>query len=467
MVAALPLALLSGGLLAANRIQGTTLSLNLASTLGLVAAFAVIILLDAIFVASDVAMEVLRSVHVKLYEEDSKEYEKLQFLNNNKESVISACVLGATTMRSWLILLCFVPAFWLAGKFGLVVVDGALLEEAVAVFWIAVLLTIPIMGFNVAFAEIPARTYASVHPEKVALRSYGFLRVVRVIYMPFGWIATLVANIVTQRFGTDPRFNIVSRAEEEIKDIIDASGESGEIEEEEREMLQSVFEFGDTVARTVMTPRVDVESIPADASLAEVANLVESTGHSRFPVYEGSDDQILGIVHAKDILAVLAQGKKDRSLREIMRPAYFVPESKNLHDLLHEMRLNKTQLVIIQDEFGGTSGIVTIEDIVEEIVGDIVDEYDEDVPEVVHDHDKTLVIGRYHLSDLNEEIGSSFESDEFDTVGGYVFGLFGRQPQEGESIEDDGYRFVVEVTDGRRIHRVSVEKSDGVLDEVL
>jgi CBS domain containing-hemolysin-like protein len=201
--------------------------------------------------------------------------------------------------------------------------------------------------------------------------------------------------------------------------------------------------------------------MPVRSNPADVIRVIQDSGHSRIPLYEDTDDQIVGIIHAKDLLtAVIASPDAPVSLRRLMRPALFVPENKNLHELLREMRTMKNQLAVVQDEFGGTAGIVTIEDIVEELVGDIVDEYDNEEPEVVSTASGFLVEGKAHLDDVNEQVGSDFESEDFDTIGGYVFGLFGRQPDVGESISVEGHRFVIVDTDGRRILKMRIEPAD-------
>jgi putative hemolysin len=222
-------------------------------------------------------------------------------------------------------------------------------------------------------------------------------------------------------------------------------------------MVRSVFEFGDTIVREVMTPRMDMEALSVSATLRDVAQLVEQTGHSRIPVYDGTDDNILGIIHAKDVLSVLANGE-EASLRDIMRPAFFVPESKPLHDLLQEMRQHKVQMAVVQDEHSGTAGVVTIEDIVEEVMGEIVDEYDPDLPQIVPMGDGYLSDGKMSLYDVSEKVGVELESEEFDTIGGYVFGLFGRQPRDGDTIEMDGLKFTVRETDGKRIQSLWIER---------
>jgi putative hemolysin len=221
-------------------------------------------------------------------------------------------------------------------------------------------------------------------------------------------------------------------------------------------MVASVIEFGDTIAREIMTPRMEMEAMPIESRLTEVARLVEESGHSRIPVYEGTDDTILGIVHAKDVLSALAHGEASARLRDLVRPALFVPESKPLHDLLQELRQNKSQMAVVLDEHGGTAGIVTIEDIVEEVMGEIVDEYDPDLPQIAYQDDKIVSDGKMDLDDVNDAIGVDLKSEEFDTIGGYVFGLFGRQPKAGESVESDGCRFTVRETDGRRIKSLEI-----------
>ncbi|MER3465681.1 MAG: HlyC/CorC family transporter [Armatimonadota bacterium] len=245
--------------------------------------------------------------------------------------------------------------------------------------------------------------------------------------------------------------------EDDLREIVESINPTSDLVEDEREMIYSIIEFSETVAREVMTPRTDVHAVEVNASIGEVAEVIRTSGHTRIPVYHETIDNIVGIVHAKDILAALATGNSAK-LSDLMRPALFIPESKSLQQLLAEFRSGKTQMAVVQDEFGGTAGVVTIEDLVEEIVGEIVDEYDEE-PEVIQLPDgRFSVDGRMNLDDLNGEIGLSIHSEEYDTVGGFVFGLFGRQPQQGESVVWEGWRLVVENTDGRRVRRVIIEQ---------
>lgn len=230
------------------------------------------------------------------------------------------------------------------------------------------------------------------------------------------------------------------------------------LDDEQEELLESVREFRETIAREVMTPRTEVDSVPITAPLEDVVRVVVESGHSRLPVYEQSDDSILGIVHAKDVLRAMHEGQ-GASLRDLLRPVLAVPESVGLQDLLREMRSQKTQIALVQDERGGTAGVVTVEDILEELVGEIRDEYDTDEEEqpIQRHGEGWIVDGRLNLDDLNEEIGTQFESDEFDTLGGYVFGLFGRQPAESDWVIEGDFKFSVEETDGKRIVKVGLE----------
>jgi putative hemolysin len=290
----------------------------------------------------------------------------------------------------------------------------------------------------------------------VGSRLYGFIRVTSLIFSIPATLVVALANVLAARFGGRASFAMVNQAEEQIKSLVETAQETGEIEVDEKELLHSVFEFTDTVVREVMTPRVDLEAVAATSAPTEVAKLIESSGHSRIPIFEETDDQIIGVIHAKDLLLSMVEGRHV-SLRSLMRQPLFIPENMNLQEALTEMRLNRSQMAVVQDEFGGTAGIVTIEDIVEELVGDIIDEYDVEEPAVVKTEHGFIFDGKTHVDDVNEELGSAFQSEEFDTIGGFVFGLFGRQPKEGETITNDGFVFHVVETDGRRILRLQIE----------
>lgn len=431
-----------------------------------IALLLLVIALNGLFVAADTALELLRPGHVKLFENGRQQ--KLQQMLDNRQRYVASCTLGSQTCRAWMMILSFVPAPFLAHRYA---ESAGVPEQWWHVLAAGVLVTIPVAAVNVVFGELVPKSYAALHPHRVALRSFGIMRGTSFLLSLPSIALMTVANLFTRRFGATASFAFPNQAEEEIKSLVESAHETGEIEEEESELLQSVFEFSDTVAREVMTPRVDLDAAPIDSDPMEILELIAATGHSRIPLYEESDDQILGIIHAKDLMiAQLKANGQKLNLRTLLRPALFVPENKDLHDLLREMRLHRTQMAIVQDEFGGTAGVVTIEDIVEELVGDIVDEYDVEEKEIVPNGDGWTVEGRINLYDLNDEIGSEFASEEFDTLGGFVFGLFGRQPKAGEAMDHGDFRFTISETDGRRIHKIHVERVHSMtdaLDEAL
>ena len=287
----------------------------------------------------------------------------------------------------------------------------------------------------------------------------GASRVLRPLFFAIAGLFVSIAQVFARAAGGGVSLRRSNTMENEIRSLVESGGESGEFEEEETELIHSVFEFKETIAREVMTPRIDVDSASIDINPYDLVELIQTSGHSRIPMFEGTDDEIVGIIHAKDLLVTMLRGKPV-NLRSLMRPALYVTENKSIHDLLADMRHFRTQLAVVKDEYGGTSGIVTIEDIIEELVGEIQDEYDNEDPTVSETLNGFIVEGKTHVDDVNEEIGSNFESEDFDTIGGYVFGLFGRQPKQGEWIDDGTYQFTVTETDGKRIGKVRIEKMD-------
>ncbi|HVT13701.1 MAG TPA: hemolysin family protein [Fimbriimonadaceae bacterium] len=416
-----------------------------------------IIALNGLFVCAESAVDLIRPVHVKHFrdEENPKRADRLQRLLDNKANYTAACILGSHICRVAMVLAGLLLA---PGVAKLLNPDGA--HGWTTLILASAIVAVPILLLNLVMELVP-KSFASLHPMRASLRLYRFVTVWAILLSPPAKLVAAIGNLITARFGGKASFTIENQAEEEIKSLVEDAQESGEIEEGEKEMLHSVFEFTDTVAREVMTPRVDLDAMPTSSDPEQVAKLIEDTGHSRIPLYEETDDQIVGVIHAKDLLHSLRHSNGQApNLKKLMRPAFFVPETKNLHELLSEMRAHKTQMAIVQDEFGGTAGVVTVEDIVEELVGDIVDEYDVVEQEIVAEGDIYFVDGKTHVDDVNDALGSNLESEEFDTIGGFVFGLFGRQPKLEESIEAECLRFTVIDTDGRRILKLKIEHVD-------
>jgi putative hemolysin len=249
--------------------------------------------------------------------------------------------------------------------------------------------------------------------------------------------------------------------EEDIKDMINLGEERGSLKEEEKELLHKVFEFGDTLASQAMRPRTEIVSVPANVTLREVFSLVSEFGYSRYPVIEDTVDTVIGILYTKDILVAMSSGEVNREdgIQQFIRPAYFIPENKRVSELLAEMQRNRFQIAIVIDEYGGTSGLVTLEDLIEEIVGSIHDELEAEEKDVQIVDEKNLVIsGQSSLDEVNELLGTGLQSKDFNTLGGFVFGLFGRMPKIGEQLKYKNLRLEVLDLEGRKISKIKITK---------
>ena len=308
---------------------------------------------------------------------------------------------------------------------------------------------------TIVIGEIIPRSVALRRPHEVALLVARPLRFFIVLFAPLAGVALGLSNILVRPFGLTATFAAPMITEEELRALLEASAQSGAIEEEEKEIIRNVISFGDTDVRQVMTPRIDIKALDIGAGLPAMLELIMDSGHSRIPVYEGSVDSIVGIVHAKDLLPALARGERALDLRNVMRLPLSVPENRQVDELLAEFRRSSVQLAIIQDEYGGTAGLVTIEDLLEELVGEIKDEYDQEDPLLSPlGPDVYRIDARMGIDDLNDQLDLDLPHEDFDTVGGFVFGQLGRQPEEGESVLYEELEFVVEKTDGRRVDKI-------------
>lgn len=244
---------------------------------------------------------------------------------------------------------------------------------------------------------------------------------------------------------------------ESIQDIIDAGEQEGLINEEENDMIRSIFELRTRVVREIMVPRTDMAVVAADATLADILDTINTCGHSRIPVYDGTVDNIIGLIYAKDLLREWGTADAEINLRRLMRTPYFIPETKNFEVLLHEFKRKRVHIAIVIDEYGGTSGLVTIEDLLEQIVGDIQDEYDTEEEWLVEQTDKSVIVdARLPVEDLEERFGVEVERDKFDTVAGLVFHIIGRIPKCGDEIEFGSLLMTIIDADERKIKRVRV-----------
>lgn len=252
--------------------------------------------------------------------------------------------------------------------------------------------------------------------------------------------------------------------EKELQEIIEASEQQGIIDEDEGEMLHSIFTFGETIVREIMVPRTDMVCCPLTASLEELLSAIIDSGHSRLPIFEGNLDRIVGVIYAKDLLRYWGRPAEEIALSDVMRAPFFIPETKNIEDLLQEFRSRRVHLAIAVDEYGGTSGLITIEDLIEEIVGDIQDEYDLEEEWLVAEGDTVIVDGRLNIEELEEYFGLTIPKEQFDTVGGFLSDLFGRVPAPGEEMVEYGLVMTVLEADARKVGKIRIRRSS-TLDE--
>jgi CBS domain containing-hemolysin-like protein len=247
--------------------------------------------------------------------------------------------------------------------------------------------------------------------------------------------------------------------EQELRASAEVAQEEGQIEEGEVELIHSIFEFGDTIVREVMVPRPDIVAVEHDKALRDVQAIVLSHGYSRVPVFREDLDDVVGIVYAKDVLKALHQGKHDSPLSEVVREPRYVPETKKVAELLREMQKDKFHIALVTDEYGSVTGLVTLEDLLEELVGEIADEYDREEPEMVQVGDGVYrVSGKVSVDDVNELLDAELPDEEWDTVAGLVLDLFGRIPKEGERVPFQGLAFTAEEVKGRRIAKILIER---------
>ncbi|HZB03345.1 MAG TPA: hemolysin family protein [Actinomycetota bacterium] len=304
--------------------------------------------------------------------------------------------------------------------------------------------------------EAMSKTFAILHSDRVALiLAPVVFWLSRILYWPTRLLIG-AANVLLPGKGLREGPFV---SEEEIRAMAEAGHEEGAIEEEEKELIHSIFEFGDTVVREVMTPQPDVVAIDASRSLEEVMDMVIRHGYSRIPVYRDSMNEVVGIVYAKDVLRETRSGRNGRTLEQLARPAHFVPESKKVSDLLKDMQREKFHVAVVVDEYGSVAGLVTLEDLLEEIVGEIADEYDREEPQVEPAGDgRFRVNARLPVDELNEILEVELPDEEWDTVGGLMMAVLGHLPQQGERVDFEGLRFTADRVQGRRIAKVLIER---------
>ncbi|MDP9068298.1 MAG: hemolysin family protein [Actinomycetota bacterium] len=322
----------------------------------------------------------------------------------------------------------------------------------------AVVMTLAIF----VFAEVVPKTFTVQRTDRAALIMARPVLWIGRVLRPLGKVLIWISNammVLLPGHGL-PKGPFVT--EDEIRHMVDVAEEEQEIEEDERELIHSVFEFGDTVVREVMVPRPDMVTLPSDAGFDEALKTIVDAGYSRIPLYEGDTDNIVGLLYAKDLLKRVPEVRNRAKVSSLGRAPTFIPEQKKVSELLREMQTQHVHMAIVVDEYGGTAGLVTIEDLIEEIVGEIVDEYDNEEPLVEPIDDETIrVDAKMPIDEVNDLLGVELPHEEWDTVGGLVFGLTGRVPVVGEKVKFDSIEFRTERVTGRRIQKVVIKKLPG------
>jgi magnesium and cobalt exporter, CNNM family len=309
------------------------------------------------------------------------------------------------------------------------------------------------------FCEVMPRSLAVRYPERISLLVARPIRAFAYVMAPLRWGLRRLVDLIWGTHATRP-MGLVT--EEEFKTLVDLGEDESSIDQGERELIQRVFELGDQRVSQIMTPRTDIFALGSDEALSTVLPKIKEARFSRIPVYEETLDQIIGILYAKDLLPYSRQPELEVRLQDLLHPVFFVPESKRIDELLREFQRNKVHVAIVVDEYGGVSGLVTMEDALEELVGEIVDEFDtEETLCQQLDPQTFLVSARMPLDEFNARLGVSLPREDADTVGGHVFHLFGKLPKRGESVSAQGLTFTIEHIKGTRILEVRVRRDGG------
>jgi len=429
----------------------------------------ILTILEGFFVASEIALVSIRRSRVEqLIEEGNRGARRIRRLLDDPGRFLAVAQIGLTFL-----------GFFASAYAAVSLTDRltGLLEQVDALRGSAagialVIVTVLLAMFTIIFGELVPKTLALAFPERFALAVAGPIDVIGRILKPLVALLTGVTRAVTRPFGADPSQESQITAEE-LRLIVERGGQQGVLEAEEEQMINAVIELGDRRLHEVMVPRIDIVALPASASFAQAIETIVEEGHSRVPVYQESIDEIVGILYAKDLLPYLKTESDPRpAITTILRTPVFAPESMSIDDLLHDFQRKKVHLAIVLDEYGGTAGLVSIEDLLEEIVGEIQDEYDEEEEMIIRlSDDEIRIDGRVAVGELGELFDTTIvleDEDEYDTIGGLVFHRIGRIPVPGDQVEVDGLRLTVESTDGRRVGKVLAireHRADGDADD--
>jgi CBS domain containing-hemolysin-like protein len=414
--------------------------------------FVLLLLVNAFFVAAEYAFVRVRGTQLQeLIEAGSLRARKAMRILASLDSYISAIQLGVTLAALGL------------GLVGEPVV-GRILERVFEPLGAVSPVLLSVLSFLIAFALV---TYATVVLAEVAPKYLALERALALalwtaypldlfhsLVRPFTYVINRSALAVLGLFGVRPSAEAQAHSAEELRMLVAASTRKGILQESERVLVANALDFAETLVRQVMVPRTEIVAVPDDTTLAGVVSVLRQSPFTRLPVYRDDLDHIVGVIHVKDVVGAAAE----KLVREIMRKPLYLPETAHLDRALAQFRRERVQLAIVVDEFGGTAGLVTLEDVIEELVGEVQDEFDRETPMLREEGGVYLINGLMTLPDLRERLGLELADEPYDTVGGMVFGRLGRLAKVGDWVDVEGYRFTVTAVDGRRVAQVKAKK---------
>ncbi len=408
------------------------------------------LILSAFFSGSETALFSLNKLQLKKMQKEESGWRVnsiIKLLNDPQKTLITILTgnmfvnIAASSLATYL-------AIKLFGNVGIGIAGG------IMIFMILV------------FGEIVPKSLAISNAETIAKKIARPVEIISSFLFPLILFFKIIINVLYYFFGKKRVKEKKEITEEDLITLINVGKDEGVIEEEEKKMIRNIFEFGDTMVKEVMVPRVDMACISSNTKLDSILNLINKIGHSRTPVYKETIDNIIGILYAKDLLVAYEQWYKSKEkfdLKKIIRRAYFVPENKKIDDLLNIFQRDKIQIAIAIDEYGGTAGLVTMEDVVEEIVGEIIDEYDKETKlyEII-DNNTVIADGIISIDKINELLNIEIPENDFETLGGFIYDLMGRVPNKNETIEYKNIQITIEQVVKNRIIRVIVKKFPGL-----
>ena len=417
---------------------------------------AILVAVNGVFVAAEIALVTVRRSRIRqLTEEGDQRAKRVGRMTDKPGRLLATIQIGITFIG-------FLAAAFAGASIAQSLADtlrdmGPFSTSADVLALLIV--TVIVSLVTIVFGELVPKTLALAHAERYALTLARPIELLGVILSPVVWLLTTVTHGITRLLGVRDMSD-EALTTEELRILVERSGELGTIEAEEEQMIGSILELGERRVHEVMVARVDMVALAVDASLGDIVETIVSEGHSRIPVYDGNIDNIVGMLYAKDLLPYLVGEDRPPAIRRLVRTPLFVPESMLVDDLLHSLQHRRVHIAIVLDEHGGTAGLVSIEDLIEEIVGEIQDEYDEEDPMIVPlSENEAQVDGRADVDDLLEHFDTKLQGDdqeEFDTVSGLVYHHIGGVPKVGDTVDVDGLLLTVEATDGRRVRTVHV-----------